>query len=102
MLVKRLLQSALVKYYSSSAFFERVIIQPKRIIIILPKAGDNEFYQKWFLKLADLISKEYKDSVHFVQKGDSLKLHIPHTFNVPEAIFEFLAGFSRTVSELYQ
>ena len=49
--VERLILAAVLRFYSSFAFFERVVIQFNKITIILPKGDKENFYQKKFIPL---------------------------------------------------
>lgn len=100
-LVKRLLLSAELRLYASRALFERVIIQPKRIIITLPKGNDEEFYQAKFRRLYDFIAGNHRKTIQFIQQGENLKLQINEHFNVPERAIEYLTGFAIEVADLY-
>ncbi len=92
--VNRLILSATLKYYSSFALFEKIIIQKKIISIILPPSDKEEYYKNKFLRLMRLILDEYKDTIKFIQRKDSMKLEIDNKFSSPEEIIEFLINFS--------
>ncbi len=101
-LVNRLIDSATLKFYSSYALFERIIIQRKNISIILPRGGKEEYYKFKFLELMRFIVDKYKNSVKFVQQKDVMKLVIQNNFETPEKIFEFLLTFAKEVIELFE
>ncbi len=75
--VKMLVASALLKFYSSYALFERVIIQRKNIFIILPKGEKEDYYKQKFVHLMQHIMNSHKNSIKFTQQKDVLKLVIP-------------------------
>ncbi len=101
-LVDRLISSAKLKFYSSYALFERIIIQRKNINIILPRGGKEEYYKFKFLELMRFIVDRYKNTVKFVQQKDVMKLVIQNNFEYPEKIFEFLIEFGKEIIELFE
>jgi transcription-repair coupling factor (superfamily II helicase) len=101
MLVKRLFRSAELKFFASYAMFQRMVIQQGRIIIVLPPADDEEYYQAKFPLLAELLMGKYKGKIKLVQKSQSLQLQIEQSFNVPEAAIEFLTAFAKEAAALY-
>jgi transcription-repair coupling factor (superfamily II helicase) len=101
-LVKRLIASAVLKYYASRALFERIIIQRKNIFIILPGGKKEDYYKVRFIELMRFIMDNYKDSVKFSQQKDVMKLVINNTYENPEKLLEFLIKFSREVGELFE
>jgi transcription-repair coupling factor (superfamily II helicase) len=100
-LVKRLLQVAAVKYYASFALFERIIMNRKNVTIILPKGEKEDYYKYKFIELMRLIVNNYKDSVKFEQKNESMKLIIANNFENAEKLLEFLINFSESVKNLF-
>jgi transcription-repair coupling factor (superfamily II helicase) len=95
--VKRLIATALLKFYASYALFERVIIQQKNIFIILPKGQKEDYYKEKFIPVMEYIMSRYKNNIKFSQQKEVLKLVIPNTFSTPEKVLEFLVKFSREV-----
>ncbi|MCE1187994.1 MAG: transcription-repair coupling factor [Ignavibacteria bacterium] len=100
-LVKRLIISAELRFYASRAMFERVIIQQKRVLIILPRGTNEEYYQTSFMKLIGLINTKYPKQIQLVQSAESIKLQINQVFNVPERSIEYLIEFTKEVLEHY-
>jgi transcription-repair coupling factor (superfamily II helicase) len=100
-IVHRLIASATLRYYSSRALFERIIIQRKSIFIILPKGEKEDYYTIKFTAMMRFILENYKDSVKFSQQKDILKLVVENKFESPEKIFEFLITFSRQIINLF-
>jgi len=108
-LVNRLLLAAELRYYSSYALFERIIIQRKIITIILPKGDKADYYKFKFVELMRFILDEYNDKVRFEQKNELMKLVIKNDFSQrdgdpdsPEKLLIFLVDFSRNVVELFK
>ncbi len=108
-LLKRLIASAILKFYSSYSLFERIIIQRDQITIILPKGEKEDFYQFKFVQLMRFIIEEYKNKIRFEQqrasgasKKELMKLIIPNKFESPEKLMEFLISFSKQVTALYE
>jgi transcription-repair coupling factor (superfamily II helicase) len=100
-IVKRLIAAATLKYYASRALFDRIIIQRKNIIIILPNEKKEEYYSVKFIELMRYILDNYKDSVKFSQQKDVMKLVITNNFESPEKISDFLIKFSREIMKLF-
>jgi transcription-repair coupling factor (superfamily II helicase) len=101
-LVKRLLQIATLKYYSSFALFERIIMNRKNITVILPKGEKEDYYKSKFIELMRFIVANHKDAVKFEQKGESMKLIIKNNFETPEKLLEFLIDFSKSITKLFE
>lgn len=99
-LVKRLVAMAILKYYASSALFERVIIQQKNIMLILPKGENEDYYKYKFTELMKFIMDAYPRDVKFSQQKDTLKLVMTNRFESPEKIFENLIDFCRRVEKI--
>jgi len=100
-LVQRLIAAAVLKYYSSYALFERIIIQRKNISFMLPKGQKEEYYKYKFLELMRFIMDEYKDRVKFVQQKDVMRLVIQNNFESPEKLMEFLIKFVIRVTKIF-
>jgi transcription-repair coupling factor (superfamily II helicase) len=99
-LVKRLVAMAILKYYASSALFERIIIQQKNIMLILPKGENEDYYKYKFTELMKFIMDAYPRDVKFSQQKDTLKLVMTNKFESPEKIFENLIDFCRRVEKI--
>lgn len=100
-LVRRLLLVATLRYYSSYALFERIVIQRKVVNIILPKGAKEEYYKIKFVELMRYILDQHKETVKFEQKGETMKLIVKNNFDSPEKLLEFLTHFSMNVSDLF-
>ncbi len=97
-IIERLIQTALLRFYSSFVLFERIIIQKDKVIIILPKGDREDFYKNKFLLLLDFINKNYSKDIKFIQNKDSLKLEIVNKNNSPEQINLFLINFCKDLN----
>jgi len=101
-IVKRLIGLATLKFFASYALFERVIIQKKNIILILPKGENEDFYKTKFTLLMQFIMDEYRNKVKFNQQKEVLRLIITNDFKSPEELMEFLVRFCRSVKEMFK
>ncbi len=101
-LVERLVAVAVLKYYSSYALFERIIIQRKEISILLPKGQNEEYYKFKFIALLKFIMDEYKETIKFHQQKDVMKLVVQNKFESPEKLMTFLIKFVKRVVELFR
>jgi transcription-repair coupling factor (superfamily II helicase) len=99
--VKRLVLTATLKFYSSFALFERVAVQRKNIFIILPRGEKEDYYKIRFVELMRFIMDEYKDKIKFNQQNEVMKLVIENRFEKPENILSYLITFCGRVSKLF-
>lgn len=102
-IVKRLVLSATLKFYSSYALFERIAIQRKNIHIILPRGQKEDYYKVRFVELMRFIMDEsvYKNKIRFNQQKEVMKLVIENRFEKPEDILSYLITFCSRVSKLF-
>jgi transcription-repair coupling factor (superfamily II helicase) len=100
-LVERLISVATLKLYASHALFEKIIIQKKLTLIILPGGQKEDYYKGKFLELMKLIMNEYHNSVKFEQQKDKMRLVIQNKFDSPENLMKFLIVFSQRVMNLF-
>ncbi|HEX9253057.1 MAG TPA: transcription-repair coupling factor [Ignavibacteriaceae bacterium] len=100
-IVKRLVLTATLKFYSSFALFERVAIQRKNIFIILPRGEKEDYYKVRFVELMRFIMDEYKDKIKFNQQKEVMKLVIENRFEKAEDILSYLITFCGRVSKLF-
>jgi transcription-repair coupling factor (superfamily II helicase) len=98
--VKRLVLTATLKFYSSFALFERVAIQRKNIFIILPRGEKEDYYKVRFVELMRFIMDNYKDKIKFNQQKEVMKLVIENRFEKAEDILSYLITFCGRVSKL--
>jgi len=99
--VKRLVLTATLKFYSSFALFERVAIQRKNIFIILPRGEKEDYYKVRFVELMRFIMDNYKDKIKFNQQKEVMKLVIENRFEKAEDILSYLIAFCGRVSTLF-
>src|SRR3989339_688240 len=95
--VERLILAAVLRFYSSFALFERVVIQFNKITIVLPKGDKENFYQKKFIPLLTFISKNYSKDIKFVQANETMKFEMNNKFGSAEAAMNFLIKFCTEV-----
>ncbi|HSR17072.1 MAG TPA: transcription-repair coupling factor, partial [Ignavibacteriaceae bacterium] len=101
LLVQRLIGTAALKFYSSYALFERIIIQRKNIFIILPKGEKEDYYKYRFVELMRFIMDNYKDKVKFNQQKETMRLIVLNNFESPEKLINFLIEFCRNIKDLF-
>ncbi len=99
--VKRLVLTATLKFYSSFALFERIAIQRKNIHIILPRGEKEDYYKVRFVELMRFIMDEYKDKIKFNQQKEVMKLIIENKFEKAEDILSYLITFCGRVAKLF-
>ncbi|MCP5062284.1 MAG: transcription-repair coupling factor [Ignavibacteriae bacterium] len=87
-IIELLIQTAILRFYASFAQFERVVITRKKIVLILPKGTNEEFYNNKFAKLMDFIVKNYSGKINFVQTKDVMKLETENKTDSPEEVLE--------------
>lgn len=100
--VNRLILSAILRMYASYAQFERVVITRNKMVLILPKAENEEFYKEKFALLMEFIVAEHSEDVRFVQKKENMKLEMLKIPNSPEAAIESLIEFIKKLLVLYK
>ncbi len=99
--VKRLVLTATLKFYSSFALFERIAVQRKNIFIILPRGEKEDYYKVRFVELMRFIMDHYKDKVKFNQQKEVMKLVIENRFEKAEDILSYLITFCGRVAKLF-
>jgi len=99
--VKRLIGIAQLKYYSSRALFDRVIIRKDQTTILLPKGKHEEYYQNAFQLLLGHLMEKHRDRVQFQQQQDTLRLVIKNLFAQPEGQLKFVIGFAKEIAVLF-
>ena len=100
-IVNRLLLAATLRYYASYALFERIIMQKKNAIIILPKGEKEDYYKNQFVKLMKFILDEHKNQITFEQRKEIMKLIVKNNFANPEELLLFLIEFCQNTSTLF-
>ncbi len=98
--VNRLILAATLKFYSSFALFEKIIIQKHKTIIYLPKGSNSEYYSTKFPKVAAFIVGCKELNSQFKNEKDIVKLEIYNKFNSPEEILNFLIDFCIKIKDI--
>jgi len=98
--VGRLILAAVLRFYSSFALFERVIIQFNKITIVLPKGDKEKFYQSKFIPLLTFITENYSKDIKFVQVNETMKFEMNNKFGSAEAAMNFLIKFCKEIIEV--
>jgi len=92
-IIERLISTAILRYYASYSLLERVVIQENKIIIVLPKAEREEFYQNKFSLLMQWIMENHSKDVQFKQIKDIMKLEINNKYDSPEKSLQYTIRF---------
>ncbi len=100
--INRLILTAVLRFYASFAQFERIVITRKKIVLVLPKANNEEFYQNKFAALMNLIVTEYSKTIKFVQNKDVMKLESENNFDSIDEVLKSLISFNKKVLLLYK
>jgi transcription-repair coupling factor (superfamily II helicase) len=101
-IINRLIQIAVLRFYASFAQFERIVITRQKITLILPKGENEEFYQTKFPELMQLIVTEYSDSIKFVQNNSVMKLEKDNSFNSIEEVLNAVTQFIKKLLLIYK
>ncbi len=100
--IERLIDTAVLRFYASLALFERVVITKKKIAIVLPGGEKEDFYQRKFPVLMELVLNEYDKKIRFLQNEKTMKLELDNNFSSIEETLEFLTGFCKKTVERYE
>jgi len=98
--VERLILAAVLRFYSSFALFERVVIQFNKITIVLPKGDKEKFYQNKFILLLTFINENYSKDIKFVQANETMKFEMNNKFGSAEAAMNFLIKLCKEIIEV--
>lgn len=98
--VNRLILAAILRFYSSFALFEKIIIQKHKTIIYLPKGSNSQYYLERFPKVAAFIVSYKELNSQFKNEKDIVKLEIYNKFNTPEEILNFLIDFCIKIKDI--
>ena len=121
LIVERLMLAAMLRYYTSVALFERVIILREKITIILPKAEREDFYKEKFAllmqyvmdftnekpsKLGNTVQNirnfEGLKNIQFKQVKDVMKLEMKNETRSPDEaltqVINFIKELHKTVN----
>ncbi len=100
--IERLIDTAVLRFYASLALFERVVITKKKIAIVLPGGEKEDFYQRKFPVLMELVLNEYDKKIRFLQNEKTMKLELDNNFTSIEETLQFLTGFCKKTVERYE
>ncbi len=100
--IERLIDTAVLRFYASLALFERVVITKRKISLVLPDGKKEEFYQQKFPVLMELVLNEYDKKIRFSQNKETMKLELDNNFSSIEETLEFLTDFCKKVIEKYE
>ncbi len=89
-LIERLIKIAILRFYTSFAQFERVVITRNKIALVLPKGDNEDFYTNKFSILMEYIVSDYSKEIKFVQTKDVMKLERENTFDNPDEVLDFV------------
>lgn len=99
-LVNLLISTARLKFYTSLALFERIIIQRKNIFLILPRGENEDYYKYHFNILMKHVMEKYPDKVKFNQQKEIMRLIITNNFSTPSGLLDYLISFTKDVADL--
>ncbi|MCB9207265.1 MAG: transcription-repair coupling factor [Ignavibacteriales bacterium] len=98
-IVERLILTAILRFYVSFAQFERIVITRKKLILVLPKGDNEEFYKNKFAILMEHIVKNYSKEIKFVQAKDVMKLEYDIKDFSVEEILNYTISFVKEIIE---
>lgn len=96
-IVDRLVQTAILRFYASFALFERIILQRERITLMLPKGDKEDFYVNKFSGLLQFVVDNYPNTVQFKQENDNMKLIMKNNTDSPEKALQILTDFCKKI-----
>jgi transcription-repair coupling factor (superfamily II helicase) len=99
-MVDQLIRAAELRFFASFAMFERVIIQRKKIILILPKGEFEDYYQNRFPNFMKWILNEHSKDVQFIQRNKTMKLELENKFSDASGTLDFVIRFCREVDKV--
>ncbi len=99
-MVEQLIRAAKLRFFASFAMFERVIIQRKKITLVLPKGEYEDYYQNRFPNFMKWILDEHSNEVQFIQKNETMKLEMENRFTDASETLDFVIRFCRDVEKV--
>lgn len=99
-IVEQLIKAAKLRFFASFAMFERIIIQRKKLIFILPKGEFEDFYKNRFPVFLKWILNAHSKDVRFLQNNETMKLEIDNKFSDASDILEFAIRFCKEVDQV--
>jgi len=101
-MVDQLIKAARLRFFASYAMFERIIIQRKKVILILPKGEYENYYKNHFPNFMKWILEEHSKDVQFIQRNDTMKLEMENKFSDASDTLEFVIGFCKEVETVLE
>ncbi len=98
--LQRLVSAAILRYYSSIALLERIVILKDKVTILLPKATREEFYEEKFPPLMQYIMVNHSRNIRFKQNKDVMKLEILNKFSSPEETLKYIIDFVKKLDRI--
>ncbi len=99
-IVEQLIKAAKLRFFASFAMFERIIIQRKKLIFILPKGEFEDFYKNRFPVFLKWILDVHAKDVRFLQNNETMKLEIDNKFSDASDTLEFAIRFCKEVDQV--
>lgn len=99
-MVDQLIKAAKLRFFASFAMFERVIIQRKRITLVLPKGEYDEYYKEKFPDFLHWIMDVHAKDVQFIQKNETMKLEMENKFSDPSDTMNYVIKFCKEVEKV--
>jgi len=97
LIIDRLIQAAILRFYASITLMERVVILRNKISIILPKSDKEEFYQTKFQEFMQLILSKYARDIHFIQTEKVMKIEMENKFRSPEETLTYVIDLIKEI-----
>jgi transcription-repair coupling factor (superfamily II helicase) len=97
LIIDRLIQAAILRFYASITLMERVVILRNKISIILPKADKEEFYHSKFQEFMQLILTKYARDIHFIQTEKVMKIEMENRFRSPEETLTYVIDLIKEI-----
>lgn len=99
-MLEQLINAAKLRFFASFAMFERVIIQRKKITLVLPKGDYEAYYQNRFPDFMKWILDVHSKDVQFIQKNDTMKLELENKFSDPSDALNYVIRFCKEVEKV--
>ncbi len=97
LIINRLIQAAILRFYASITLMERVVILRNKISVILPKADKEEFYETKFEEFMQLILSKYARDIHFIQNEKVMKIEMQNKFRSPEETLTYVIDLVKEI-----
>jgi len=95
--IERLILTAILRFYASIALFDRIVIQRRKVIFILPKGDREDYYKNKFTLLMSYIVEKHSKDVQFKQGKDNMKFEMTTDFQNPEKALNHCIDFCKEV-----